>query len=753
MAFDSLRVALGRIARVPLDVLAETGDLHAVLVAARDALVEAGLADVRLACETATQEPSTSGASETVAIELRGPGSRVGRLSFRPPRRLGPAAKKHLRELAENVSVAWRTLDREGAREVVEERARLAALDLTRRHETEAALRTYASAIDAAANGVVITDARGTIELANSAFCALTGYSEHEIVGSNMRMLRSGKNPPELYATMWATIARGEVWRGELVNRRKDGSLYDEEMTITPIRDERGQATHFVAIKQDVTDRKRAEARLRQSQERYRTLVDNLDDVVFSIDPEGAVTFVSRAVSSYGYRPEELVGRSALDLVHPEDRDHVREVVSGEPIEVRLLDAEGRSRFARLSLRVLSSADGAEITGVAIDLTARRETEEQLRAAQKMEAVGRLAGGIAHDFNNLMSVILSYTELVLGDVPEHSPMLRDLEEVESAARRAARLTRQLLAFSRRQEFALEAVDLGTLVGGMQHMLGRLIGEDVDLTFSHAPGDAPLPVLVDPGQIEQVVMNLVVNARDALPDGGSVTVRTGELELGGARAQKLGLSPGRYACLTVDDSGCGMDEPTRARIFEPFFTTKGVGKGTGLGLSMVYGIVRQSHGAIEVDSQPKLGTTFRILLPLTSLAAVEARGSVPPPPKQPNKRTILVVEDEPALREVIRRGLSELGYEPLVAPGPSEALRICEHEGERIDLVLTDVVMPGMNGRDLAERIGPLCRKARVLFMSGYTDETIERHGVLGRSFLRKPFDKRTLARRLEDALE
>lgn len=752
MVIDPLCVALERAARVPLDVLAETRDLGAVLDATRGALVEAGLVDVVLVCEAGAPEPRSEAQTSEV-LALLGPGGATGHLSFRRSSTLGRAAKRRLRELGENLSIAWRTLARTPSSREEDERARLAALDVTRRQETEAVLRTYASAIDAAANGVVITDARGTIELANSAFCALTGYAEHETVGSNMRMLRSGKNPPELYATMWATIARGEVWRGELVNRRKDGSLYDEEMTITPIRDPRGEVSHFVAIKQDVSERKRAEAELRQSQERYRTLVDNLDDVVFSIDTEGSLTVVSRAVSAYGYRPEELVGRPALDLVHPEDRDHVREAVSGEPVEVRLLDAEGRSRFARLSLRVLANADGTEITGVAIDLTARRETEEQLRAAQKMEAVGRLAGGIAHDFNNLMSVILSYTELVLADVPEHSPMLRDLEEVESAARRAARLTRQLLAFSRRQEFALEAVDLSALVAGMQHMLGRLIGEDVDLTFEHAPGDATVPVLVDPGQIEQVVMNLVVNARDALPDGGKVTVATGEIELGGARAQKLGVPPGRYACLTVHDSGFGMDEPTRARIFEPFFTTKGVGKGTGLGLSVVYGIVRQSQGAIEVDSRPKVGTTFRILLPMTDRAAVDAHASVPPPPKQPSKRTILVVEDEPALREVIRRGLAELGYEPLVAPGPSEALRICEHEGERIDLVLTDVVMPEMNGRDLADRIGPLCRNARILFMSGYTDETIERHGVLGRSFLRKPFDKRTLARRLEDALE
>ncbi|MFI5302672.1 MAG: ATP-binding protein, partial [Polyangiales bacterium] len=411
--------------------------------------------------------------------------------------------------------------------------------------------------------------------------------------------------------------------------------------------------------------------------------------------------------------------------------------------EYRFHDADGRVHIMRSAVRPRVEHDCVVgVTGISIDVTAQRDTEEQLRAAQKMEAVGRLAGGVAHDFNNLLSVILSYTELALLDLRQEDPLRADLDEISQAAKRAAGLTRQLLAFSRRQLLQPEPLDLNELVSSLANMLRRLIGEDVELRVS--AGTSVFETKADRGQIEQVLLNLVVNARDAMPDGGRVTLSTSNVWLDEHRASATDVPPGAYVELTVQDTGFGMDATTRERIFEPFFTTKGVGKGTGLGLSMVYGIVRQSGGGIFVESEPASGATFRIYLPrheadepapsVTGYASRTVRGN----------ESILVVEDEAALRNVVRRTLTSVGYRVIVAANAAEALDVCSQRPDQVQLVLTDVVMPGMSGRELAERLVTLCPTIKVLFMSGYTDEAIARHGVLGPGFLRKPFDRRTL---------
>jgi len=624
--------------------------------------------------------------------------------------------------------------------------------DVTERRERESLLRVHTSAFRAAANGIAITSRDGTIESVNPACAELTGYDESEIVGRKMSIFSSGRQAPDFYAAMWRTILDGGVWRGELVNRRKDGSLYHEEMTITPLRDAEGRE-RFIAIKQDVSARRQAEDELRASEDRYRSLVDDLEDMVLSTEAGGRITFANRALATLGRQPLELLGRPFLELVFPEDiglvDDLVRDLV---PREVRLCDAAGKPRVARVLARPqLVDKEQVGVTFVAVDLSARRETEEQLRAAQKMEAVGRLAGGVAHDFNNLLSVILSYTDLAVSDLRPEDPLRADLQEVLEAAQRAEGLTRQLLAFSRKQVLNVESVELNALVAGLARMLGRLIGEDIELDIRAGAGLHPLRA--DRGQLEQVLMNLVVNARDALPQGGHVRIETRNVRLEGSEAKAHELAPGDYALLSVTDDGCGMDEPVRQRIFEPFFTTKGVGKGTGLGLSMVYGIVRQSGGAIEVRSAPGAGTTFDIFLPAdrgTHKVVVAPALSQRP---RTGHETILVVEDEAALRALLRRILVASGYDVHVAANAGEALLICEQLGDRIQLVLTDVVMPGMSGTELVRRFETQCPSARVIFMSGYTDDDLERHRVLDAPILRKPFDWRTLARRVREALD
>jgi two-component system cell cycle sensor histidine kinase/response regulator CckA len=384
---------------------------------------------------------------------------------------------------------------------------------------------------------------------------------------------------------------------------------------------------------------------------------------------------------------------------------------------------------------------------------ALRNSEEQLRQSQKMEAVGRLAGGIAHDFNNLLSIILSYSTMLGADLESDDPVREDLEEIQRAGERAATLTRQLLAFSRQQVLAPKIVDLNVVIAAMHKMLGRVIGEDVDFRSVTPPGLGN--VKVDPGQIEQVIMNLVVNARDAMPKGGKLTVETANVSLDEPyAAEHAGVRPGPHVMLAVSDTGVGMDRATQARIFEPFFTTKETGKGTGLGLSTVFGIVKQSGGHIWVYSEVGRGTTFKIYLPQAegeatvagkSGSAMSLRGS----------ETILLVEDEEQLRKLARGILKKNGYHVLDAKDAADALAVRDRFSGRIDLLLTDVVMPGMSGRELAERFVVAHPQIRVLFMSGYTADTVVHHGVLdaGIAYLQKPLTPETLTRKVRQVLD
>jgi two-component system cell cycle sensor histidine kinase/response regulator CckA len=512
--------------------------------------------------------------------------------------------------------------------------------DITERRRTDELQRLHSAALNAAADAVVITDRAGIIAWVNPAFTRLTGYTAEEAVGQNLRdLVKSDKHTPAFFKDFWETILAGRTWHGEMINRRKDGRLYTEDQVVTPILDASGAITHFVAIKEDMTERLQLEAQFLQ--------------------------------------------------------------------------------------------------------------------AQKMESVGQLASGIAHDFNNLLTVINGMSELVLAQVSPTDPVRADAEEIHRAGERAATLTRQLLAFSRQQILAPRVMDVNTVVAGVEGLLRRLLGEDIALVVELAPGAGS--VKADPGQIEQVITNLAVNARDAMPQGGQLMVETQPVQLDEAFARQHGAAvpPGSYVRLAVSDSGVGMDETTRARIFEPFFTTKGPGKGTGLGLSTVYGIVKQSHGFIWASSEVGQGTSFKMYLPQVG----EAASIAPPAPtvvSTSGTETILLVEDNAGLRKLATRFLEPAGYTVLGAATGEEALRLLdERQVDPVHLLLSDVVMPGMSGRQLAEQLAQTRPGMKVLYMSGYTSDTIVRHGVLEAqmSFLNKPFTAVALLRKVREVLD
>jgi two-component system cell cycle sensor histidine kinase/response regulator CckA len=514
---------------------------------------------------------------------------------------------------------------------------------------------------------------------------------------------------------------------------------------------------------QDAAEKRAEKAirELRASEERYRSLVDNLGDIVYATDAEGRFTYVSSAAARFGFAPEDVIGKAIFEFVHPEDAAILfaswADALSGKPVSftARMIDGAGKVRFVRVTGRAILD-DGVVVgsEGVMADLTHQHETEEQLRSVQKMEAIGRLAGGVAHDFNNLLLVIGAYTDLAAEELPVDSAALVDLDEVRKATGRATALTRQLLAFSRKQVLRPEVLDVNALLAGLQKVLARLLGEDVELLFSPAPRLGATKA--DVGQIEQVLLNLAINARDAMPSGGRLRIETRNAEIDAQLASRhVGLEPGSYVQIAVEDNGAGMDEATAARVFEPFFSTKPAGKGTGLGLAMAYGIVNQSGGHITVHSRIGQGTRFDIFLPRTSdTPSGELRALASRKPRT-GRETILLVEDEEAVRKLTQRMLIAAGYTVLTASNGPEALQRCAEARAEIKLLLTDVVMPGMNGRELADRLRNLCPHIRVLYMSGYSHDVIAERGAVAPDtrLVEKPFSSEALLRHVRDVLD
>jgi len=507
---------------------------------------------------------------------------------------------------------------------------------------------------------------------------------------------------------------------------------------------------------------------LRESEEKYRTMVEHSNDMIWTLDREGNFTYINKKAEEVsGYSKRDWLGKSFAPLIPSEDLPRIEQIfletMSGKPqrYEVNVLRENG-SIFV-LSVNTAPIFESGKVVGTVSfgrDITEHKRAEEektalreQLRQSQKMEAIGQLAGGIAHDFNNLLTVIKGYSQLSLPELKEGDPLKGNIEEIQRSADRAADLTRQLLAFSRRQILDLKVLDLNTILHNLDKMLRRIISEDIELV-TVLPEELGR-VKIDPGQIEQVIMNLAVNARDAMPKGGKLTIETANLELDEVYARNhIAVTPGRYVMLSVSDTGVGMTPEVRDRVFEPFFTTKEKDKGTGLGLSTVYGIVKQIGGNIWVYSELGQGTTFKIYLPRVD-EPLDVWGEKVVEEIPRGNETILIVEDDETVRKLAMRILKRQGYMVLEAHDVDEAFQICEDMKEPIRLILTDVVMPQLSGRQLVEQIRQVRQDFKVLYMSGYADNAIVHHGVLekGMNFIQKPFTLEGLARKIREVLD
>jgi two-component system, cell cycle sensor histidine kinase and response regulator CckA len=769
-------------------------------------------------------------------------------------------------------------------------------IDITARKRIEERLQWLSLAVEQSPTSVVMTDLEGNIEYVNQRFCEITGYRVEEVRGRNARLLQSGNTPPALYREMWEAITAGRSWHGELLNRKKDGTLYWDAMWVYPIRDMQGLVTRFLALKEDISDRKQAERTIRERDERLRQLTENIAEVVFVMDVQFEETlYISPAYERmWGRSCRSLyeAPRSFLEPIPPEDQEalvaHITRVRAGEDpgdVEFRVIQPDGQVRWALshavpvrneknevyrivgvvlditrrkeaeasvvaseqrlrtlfetvnlivLGLDTLGNVDYAnpflrkltgygrdEILGrswfeflpaaqrtqapevfrvfrerlerdgslhhenalvtkageerliawndtvsrdaegrptgtlsIGEDITERHQLEQQLRQAQKMESVGRLAGGVAHDFNNILTAIISYSDLVSEDLGPGHPSHGDVAEIRKAGDRAAALTRQLLALSRQQVLEPRVLDLNELVLNLEKMLHRLLGEDVHLITKLETSLGA--VKADPGQLEQVIMNLAVNARDAMPNGGDLVLETANADLDSIyAATHTSVVPGHYVLLAVTDTGTGMDEVTKAHLFEPFFTTKERGKGTGLGLSTVYGIVKQSGGYIWVYSEPGQGATFKIYLPRVDEAAealvpTEASGT-----ERRGTETILVADDNELVRQATQQILTRTGYQVMEAANGAAALQLAADHPGVIHLLITDIVMPEISGRTLAERLQATRPSVHVLYMSGYTNDAVLRRAIVesGAPYLQKPFSVEQLLRKVRDVLD
>jgi PAS domain S-box-containing protein len=642
------------------------------------------------------------------------------------------------------------------------------ARDITDRKLAEATLQVVqgrlAGILDMAQDAIISVDKSQRIILFNRGAEKMFGYATHEVLGKPVEVLLPSRfadahrsHIQDFGAAPESGGKTGE--RGEASGRRKDGTEFPAEASISKLVQE-GE-TIFTAIVRDVTERQRTE----QARAQLATILEATTDFVGTADIEGRLVYLNQAGRRMvGIGPAEDIRGLTIPALYPE---HERPRLLSEVIPTVLREgawsgeavfqhSDGREIPVLIStLANQATADSPLLlSAIARDLTEYKRLEHQFRLAQKMEAVGRLAGGIAHDFNNVLTAITGYTELLLEGAEAGDPRRGDLEEIRTAAQRAAGLTRQLLAFSRQQVLEPRVFDLNEVVAGMDKMLRPILGEDVELTTSLAAdlGRAK----ADPGQIEQVILNLAVNARDAMPRGGKLTVETANVELDDAYAREhVSIVPGRYVMLAVSDTGMGMDAETKARIFEPFFTTKVVGKGTGLGLATAYGIVKQSGGNVWVYSEPGKGATFKVYLPRVD-APVEGP-AVTAAPTRPveGTETILVTEDNESVRRLVGTVLKGHGYTVLEAAEPAEALALAERHGGPVALLVTDVVMPGMSGRELARQLEAARPDLRVLYTSGYTDDAVVSHGVLeaGVAFLQKPFTPADLLRKVRAALE
>ncbi|WP_287126544.1 PAS domain S-box protein [Desulfobacter sp.] len=596
----------------------------------------------------------------------------------------------------------------------------------------------------------------------NDRLCEMTGYDESEMIGQSARMLYPSDKEFELVGLeKYAQIADHATGTVETRWQKKDGTIMDVLLSSTPVDlQDQSKGVTFTAL--DITDRKQAENELNHAHEKLLTILDSIDSTVYVADMDTCeILFMNkRMINDFG-------GDKTGDICYSAFRNN------SEPCECctndQLIDKDGNPAGVHIWEgknpvtgkyyinydRAIEWTDGRLVRmQIAADITDLKKMESQLIQAQKMEAVGRLAGGVAHDFNNMLSVILGKTEMALEDIDPNQTLYADLEEIRTAAQRSADVTRQLLAFARKQAIAPKVVNLNSTIESILKMLRRLIGENIDLIW--LPNEEIWPVRIDPSQLAQILANLSVNARDAIADVGKLIIETGKTTFDEAYcADHSGFVPGDFVQLTVSDNGCGISQETLQNVFEPFYTTKDVGKGTGLGLATVYGIVKQNDGFINAYSEPDQGTIFRIYLPryLAETEILEKKTSDTINPD--GAETILLVEDEPSILRMTRMMLERMGYKVLAAGTPGGAIALAREYAGQIHLLMTDVVMPEMNGRDLAGNLLALYPDLKRLFMSGYTANLIAHHGLLaeGVNFIQKPFSREQLGKKVRDVLD
>jgi len=635
--------------------------------------------------------------------------------------------------------------------------------DITDRKRAEAELSQLASIVESSDDAIVGKTLDGKIVSWNAGAERIYGYAAREVVGHPVSILVPSEQRDEIPQILERLKKDERIQHYETVRVRKGGQRINVSVTISPVKDAEGTIIGASAIARDVTDRKRVEEKLMESESQFRSLVHDAPHGIYRVTLHGRLLQVNPAlVKMLGYESEEELMRCNVEKDIYRDPEARQRLVGDywQKQDFREVEAEWRRKDGKTIVVKMTGHPVLEkdhslayFEVFAEDITERRSLERQLLQSQKMEAIGRLAGGIAHDFNNLLGVILGHSDILDQQVGTSDRLRKSVEATRHAAERAAALTMQLLAFSRKQVIEPTVIDLNASVMEIEKMLHRVIGEDIELAIRLEPGLGRIKA--DPGQLSQVLMNLAVNSRDAMPNGGKLVIETANADLDDTYGrQHLGAKSGPHVMLAVSDTGMGMDSETLSHIFEPFFTTKETGKGTGLGLSMVYGIIKQSNGYIMAYSEPGRGTTFKIYFPRVIEASDSPPRRVLADAASSASETILLVEDSRLLAKVTRDFLVSDGYDVLMAANPREAFRISESHHAPIHLLLTDVVMPDMNGRELAEQLLARRPEMKVLYMSSYTNGILLEHAFRAEdsAFIEKPFSHDALSRKVRHTL-